>query len=48
MIYLVLLLAVFICVSSIFFPGLRKLAMAILATAAVVVGGFLLLVAMFH
>lgn len=44
MIWIILLLAVFICISSIFFPELRKLAMAILTTAAVVVGGFLMLI----
>lgn len=41
MIGIVLLLALFICVSSIFFPGLRKLAMAIITTAAILVGGML-------
>lgn len=40
MIGFILLLAVFICIASIFMPELRKLAKAILATAGVLVIGF--------
>lgn len=47
MIGLLLLLAIFICISSIFFPSLRKLAMALITTAVVVVGGMALIFEIF-
>jgi hypothetical protein len=48
MIYLIVLLAIFICISSIFFKELRKLAAAILATVAFLGFGLWLLVEIFH
>lgn len=43
MIGIALLLALFICVSSIFFKELRKLAFSIIVTAVVFIGGSWLL-----
>lgn len=48
MIYIVLLLAVFICISSIFFKELRKLAAAILTTVAFCGFGIWALFEIFH
>jgi hypothetical protein len=48
MIIPVLILAIFICVSSLFFPVLRKLALSILVTAGVIVAGAGLLFVAFH
>lgn len=48
MIVILLVLALFICVSSIFFKELRKLAAAILSTAAVLAVGLWGLIEIFH
>jgi hypothetical protein len=42
------LLFVFVCVSSIFVPELRKLALCLISTVVVIVGGIGLLVLMIH
>ena len=42
----VLLLGILLCVSSIFYPALRKLAVCLITTAAVIMGGIFLLVEM--
>ena len=41
---IVVLIALFICVCSIFFPELRKISYAILTTGAIAVGGFLIFI----
>jgi hypothetical protein len=46
MIGIILLIAVFICIASVFIPQLRKLAVAIIATGGVFAFGVWLLVEM--
>ena len=48
MFYLIPLLFVFVCVSSIFYPGLRKLAACMISTVFVLVFGIWSLFAIFH
>jgi hypothetical protein len=48
MIYLIVLVAIFICISSIFFKELRKLAAAILTTVAFCVVGIWALFEIFN
>lgn len=46
--YLLFFLFVFICMSSIFYPSLRKLALCLISTVVVIVSGIGLLIAIFH
>lgn len=46
--YLLFFLFVFICVSSIFYPSLRRLALCLVSTMVVIAGGIGLLIAIFH